>query len=122
MARDAARILVLGEHEIGRGVRQVEAGRNRLAQRGRVGAREAQRAAVAARVDAAYRMVIASQVTRGVGGGEVRVDERRGECERGREREARAQERPCGSTAAGACAAREHGHRLMVGPSLSTNR
>jgi hypothetical protein len=122
MARDAPGIFLLGERETGRGVGQGEAGRTRLAQRGRVGAGEAQRAAVATRVDAAVGMVIAAQVARGVVGGEVRVDERRGERERRREREARAQERPGGSTAAGACATREHGHRLRVGAYLSTNR
>jgi hypothetical protein len=45
-------------------------------------------------------MVLAAQAARGVCGGEMSVHERRGQRERGSEREPRAKECPRGSTAA----------------------
>ena len=99
MARKVARNLARDDGEAARCERPGEARRTRLAHRGRVRPRNAQRADVAARIGlAALGMVLTAQAA-GVGGGEVRMDERCGQRERRGEREARAQERPRGSTA-----------------------
>jgi len=99
MARKVARNLAHGDGEAVRCDQRDEARRTRLAHRGCVCSCDAQRADVAPRIGlAALGMVLTAQAA-GVGGGEVRMDERCGQRERRGEREARAQERPRGSTA-----------------------